>query len=270
MALNSQHHVSVDQLNTVMQSFATKADARFVKVADLDEYTLTKATTADTGFLATYQLFKGDTAVGDKINIPKDFLVKSATLETCSTADTPVTGYVVGDKYIDFVINDKDGTGTGTHLYLLVSDLVDTYTAGNGIDITNNAIAVEVDSSNANGLSVGANGVALATATASTAGAMSAADKDKLDNADVTAYTAGNGIDITSHAVAGVVDSSNANGLSVGANGFALATATASTSGVGGSNGAFAATDKEKLDNITPATSAEIQEVCDNIWPVTP
>ena len=105
------------------------------------EYTITKQTTADTGFIATYQLFKAGAAVGDKINIPKDYLVKSATLETCSTADVPVAGYKVGDKYIDFVINTKDGSGTDEHLYILVSNLIDTYTGGKGITVTSNKIA---------------------------------------------------------------------------------------------------------------------------------
>ena len=37
----------------------------------------------------------------------------------------PVTGYVVGDKYIDFVINAKDSSATDEHMYILVSDLVE-------------------------------------------------------------------------------------------------------------------------------------------------
>lgn len=38
----------------------------------VDEYILTKAATADPGYFATYQLFKGDTPVGNKINIPRN------------------------------------------------------------------------------------------------------------------------------------------------------------------------------------------------------
>ena len=129
---------------------------------------------------------------------------------------------------------------------------VTAYTAGNGADITNHVVSAVVDTTNANGLSVGANGIALAAATASTAGAMSAADKSKLDEADVTAYTAGNGIDITSHAVSAVVDTTNANGLSVGASGLALATATASTAG------AMSAADKAKLDDFVAADATDV------------
>lgn len=103
--------------------------------AAADTYTVKKADTADTGFSATYQLYKvasggTETAVGEKINIAKDFLVKSASIETVTTADSPYTGAAVGDKYIDFVINTKEGTDTAEHLYLAVNELVDVYKTG--------------------------------------------------------------------------------------------------------------------------------------------
>lgn len=87
--------------------------------------TVEKKSTADTGFLASYVVKQNGSQVGATINIPKDFLVKSGSVKTCTVADQPVTGYVVGDKYLDLVINTKDGTGSDEHLYVLVSDLVD-------------------------------------------------------------------------------------------------------------------------------------------------
>lgn len=150
--------------------------------------TVEKLTTATTGYAASYQVKANGTAVGSTIDIPKDFVVKAATLGTVTTADVPYQGAQVGDKYIDLTINTTDASETATHIYLPVNDLVDVYTAGNGINVSNtNAISVVVDSSNANGLSVGSNGVALALATASTsgvggsAGALSAADKEYID-----------------------------------------------------------------------------------------
>jgi len=223
------------------------ADKHYLQEANLPSYTIKKQAEAETGYAHTYQLFEVtgegasavETAVGAKINIPKDMVVQSATVETVETADVPYEGAQVGDKYIDLVIANADNT----HVYIPVNDLVDVYTAGNGINITGNAVSVVINGTNANGLSVTANGVELAVATTTTAGAMSAADKSKLDDADVTAYTAGNGVDITSHEVSGVVDSSNANGLSVGANGFAMGLASASA------NGAMSSADKAKLDD---------------------
>ena len=170
-----------------LQTLATKVKTLFnSSVTSVD---LAKDTTATEGYAASYTLSVNGTPLSTKINIPKDFLVKSATLATVSTADTPYTGAVIGDKYIDFVINAKDASdGTGAeHIYLPVSDLVDTYTAGNGLSLSSGAFSVAIDSTNANGLSVSASGLALATATASTSGtggsngAMSATDKEKLN-----------------------------------------------------------------------------------------
>lgn len=91
--------------------------------------TVEKKQTAETGYLATYEVKQNGTKVGASINIPKDYLVKSATVGIVSTANNPVSGYVIGDKYLDFVINTKDNTGTDEHLYVLVSDLIDIYEA---------------------------------------------------------------------------------------------------------------------------------------------
>ncbi len=156
----------------------------YALATDIVNYTIQKQATAESGYSATYQLFAGETAVGDKINIPKDMVVESGTVETVETADTPYEGAKVGDKYIDLVIANK----ASSHIYIPVTDLIDTYTGGNGINVANNSISIVVDGSNANGLSVGANGLALAEATSSAAGAMSASDKSKLD--DITVATA--------------------------------------------------------------------------------
>ena len=104
--------------------------------------TVEKQASADTGYTATYVIKQGGTALSPKINIPKDYLVKSASMGTCTTADSPVSGYTVGDKYLDFVINTKDSSATDEHLYILVSDLIDTYTAGSGLTLSNNEFSI--------------------------------------------------------------------------------------------------------------------------------
>lgn len=174
-------------INT-LRAFLTKCDDRYARSGDIpgvDSYTITKLATASEGYAATYQLNKNGAAVsGSVINIPKDYLVKSAQVLTCSAADTPVSGYVIGDKYIDFVVNTVDNDGNTSHIYLLVSELVDTYTGGSGITISNQNV-VSVNLGTANGLSVDSNGLNLAAATTSSAGAMSAADKTKLNSCTV-------------------------------------------------------------------------------------
>ena len=187
-------------------------------VAAAGKVNLIEAATATSGYLKTYILAAGVSQESDvvesgtgknligKINIPKDFLVKSASVETVETADAPYTGAQVGDKYIDFVINSKDNDATASHVYLPVNDLVDVYTGGNGVNINNSNVvsldldtnggleltgstdgqkqlAIKLDSTNANGLALTSAGLKLALATQSAAGAMSAADKVKIDKA---------------------------------------------------------------------------------------
>ena len=148
------------------------------------EYTMVEQGTPETGFAKTYYLTKDNVQVGAKINIPKDLVISSGEVKTVTTADVPYEGAVVGDKYIDLTLNDS----SADHIYIPVNDLVDAYTAGDGIAISSaNVVSAVVDSSNANGLSVGANGLALAEATTSTAGAMSSADKTKLNGIETGA-----------------------------------------------------------------------------------
>lgn len=155
-----------------------KADGLYVKDHAVN---VIKKATANDGYIATYQVTVDGTVVGADINIPKDYLVKSADIKVVDTADTPYTGAKVGDKYIDFVVNTVEGSGNENHIYLSVQDLVDEYTAGDGIEISaTNVIAIKLGT-NANGLKVGANGLELDTATTTAAGAMSAADKTKVD-----------------------------------------------------------------------------------------
>lgn len=105
------------------------------------EYTIVKSNAPETGYSATYQLMKDNVAVGEKINIPKDMVVQSGSVKEVTEPDQPVAGYRVGDKYIDLVLANAELS----HIYILVNDLVDIYTAGAGITITNRAINVDTE-----------------------------------------------------------------------------------------------------------------------------
>lgn len=153
-----------------------------------------KKQTANTGYAASYTVKANGTALSPDIDIPKDFLVKSATLETSTAQNYSDVGCsAAGKKYIDFTINTVGNDETADHIYLPVEDLVDVYTNGNGLNLSNNEFSIKIDSSSVGGLTVGSGGLKLATATADTysngtktadgvAGAMSSADKYKLDN----------------------------------------------------------------------------------------
>lgn len=168
-----------DLAEKIHTDYATKEELGAIKVP---EYSVVKQGTAEAGYLSTYYLTKDGAQTGEKINIPKDFLVNSADILEVEEADQPYDGAKVGDLYIDFVVNSKDADDTATHIYLPVNELVDAYTGGNGIEVTpSNVISAKIDTANANGLGVTVAGFKLDLATATTAGAMSAADKTKLD-----------------------------------------------------------------------------------------
>ena len=168
-----------DLAEKIHTDYATKEELGAIKVP---EYSVVKQGTAEAGYLSTYYLTKDGAQTGEKINIPKDFLVNSADILEVEEADQPYDGAKVGDLYIDFVVNSKDADDTATHIYLPVNELVDAYTGGNGIEVTpSNVISAKIDTANANGLGVTAAGFKLDLATTTTAGAMSAADKTKLD-----------------------------------------------------------------------------------------
>ena len=149
------------------------------------EYEIVKLSTATDGYLATYQLQKDGAKAGANIDIPKDYLVKSAEIKTSTGTGDP-SGFPAGTKYIDFTINTYDttaGTGTESHIYLNVEDLVDAYTAGNGIEISDaNVVSAKVVA--ANGLSVDNTGIKMGLASATAAGAMSSDAFTKLDGVE--------------------------------------------------------------------------------------
>ena len=158
------------------------------------EYSIVKDTTAQDGFIATYHLTKDGANVGTAINIPKDYLVKSAEVKVATGSDA--SGFPAGTTYIDFVVNTYDttsGSGTESHIYLNVETLVKTHTAGNGISISDtNVISAKVVA--ANGLSVDANGIKMAVASTTANGAMTSDMVKKLNGLEsFHKYTATNG-----------------------------------------------------------------------------
>ena len=150
------------KLDPATGNAASLSDAGLmVTVPAAAEYTIAKLTTAEAGYLATYQLQKDGTGVGEKINIPKDYLVKSAEVKTSTGTGDP-SGFPKDTKYIDFTINTYDtesGSGTESHIYLNVADLVDVYTSGSG---ENDAVKIAISSDNKISATVTNKGITLA------------------------------------------------------------------------------------------------------------
>lgn len=104
------------------------------------------AGTPDTGFAATYNIKQGDgttqSLIG-KINIPKDLLLQSASIETVGAEPNTLesaNNLTTGDSYIKLIANTVDGDNAQTPLVIPISDIFDlqradesTITLSNGL-----------------------------------------------------------------------------------------------------------------------------------------
>lgn len=151
------------------------ADGLMVTIPEVNVPVYDIVKDADSGdYAAIYHLTKDGTNTGAAINIPKDLFVKEGKV-----VDNP-TGQPAG-KYIELTLQNQDNP-----IYINVADLVDAYTAGNGITISKtNEVSAKVVA--ANGLSVDKDGIKMAVASADANGAMSSDDFSKLAGIDTGA-----------------------------------------------------------------------------------
>lgn len=119
-------------------SLEVKNDGVYVNVPSQIAYSMQKKSTADAGFLATYQLTANGTPIGTNINIPKDMVISSGEVKTVDTADEPYAGALVGDKYIELTLANADND----KLYIAVNDLIEYVTSGSNV---NDMIVISID-----------------------------------------------------------------------------------------------------------------------------
>ena len=181
--------------NTVAKALS---DLRTELVAAL-KITLNVVGTPTNDYLKTYILSQGTNEIG-RIDIPKDLVVTSGSLVHGTWTDDTFTEDPKGpDTALKLIIaNQKEP------VYINTKDLVDYYTAGNGINIdnTHNTIALKLDANGEPFLTVGVDGLKLD-------GVQVAIDKAvndaKLDGSD--------GISITSNKVKAVAAKFSASAL---------------------------------------------------------
>ena len=153
----------------------------FVPTVSVPEYAIEKQETAEEGYSVSYKLKKtvdGEVSyVGDVINIAKDLVLKSATLEVVTETGVPYESAVVGDPYICMVFNDANTS----NLYIPVRGLVDKLEAGTGISIEDNIVSVKI-AADSHGLVAVDGALAINLATRNSDGAMSKEDKRILDS----------------------------------------------------------------------------------------
>lgn len=164
------------KLDPAEGNIATLSDAGLKVTAptvNVPVYSLTKDATS-TDYAAVYHLTKDGANVGEAINIPKDLFVESGEI-----VENPA-GQPEG-KYLKLVLQNQTAP-----VYINVADLVDAYTAGNGITISDtNEVSAKVVAGN--GLSVGTDGIKMGAASGTADGAMSSADFTKLAGIDAGA-----------------------------------------------------------------------------------
>ena len=97
-----------------------------------------------------YVFKQGDTEIGT-INIPKDLVVTSGAVVICEKE-----GDNFGKKCLELTLT------SGDIVHIPVNELVDVYTSGNGVDITDaNVVSVKLDAASESFLTVGVDGVKL-------------------------------------------------------------------------------------------------------------
>ena len=131
--------------------------------------TVTVEAVTDTSLFKKYIVKQNGAQVGVSIDIPKDMVVQSGSIVTgiwnnnvfTEDAQQPGSGT---DKALKLIIANQS-----TPIYINVADLVDAYTAGTGISISNaNQISVNPATSSAlGGVKIGANITVLADGTIS-------------------------------------------------------------------------------------------------------
>ena len=180
-------------LGTGFSEDFTVADALAALADELEEkltISLDVAGEPTSGYLKTYELKQGGELIG-KIDIPKDLVVTSGSL---------VHGYWSGDTFTE----DEEGPDTAIKLvianqeepvYINTKDLVDYYTAGNGIEIDNahNTISIKYNAHSEEFLVVDEDGIRVE-------GIQAAIDK----KADEERLEASDGISIASNKVKAV------------------------------------------------------------------
>lgn len=255
---NKGYAVAADLGALASKDEVAKSDLASALAAEIEG----KANTADLGALASKdEVAESDlaTALATKINNKAD-------------AATTIAGYGITDAYTKTEVDNAIGEAQASVLkpggsldadevvaaLLVAGNLGKVYnlneditTDGNFVDGTGKKITagtniyiVDVDTTGSTptykfDVLAGEYGVA----TESANGLMSATDKAKLNNADVTPYTGdGTVVSVTNHQIN-------------------VAGASPSTSGVGGNAGTMSASDKEKLDDIQIATTSEVEAV---------
>lgn len=132
-------------------------------------------------YAKSYVLSQGNKEIGT-INIPKDMVVSSGSLQSVTSVDNPYVGAKVGDKYVDLVIANS----TSEHIYIPVSDLIDTYLAGEGLTLKDSKFSIKKDTASESYLTVSSDGVKVSGIDSALEGKVDKEEGKQLSTNDYT------------------------------------------------------------------------------------
>ena len=115
--------ISADEGNAL--SLASDGLKVTIPEVTIPEYSLKKLDAATAGMSASYQLTKDGAGIGAVIDIPKDMMVKSGSVQTYEAGSLPA-GVTEPGTYIVLVLNDA----AETKLYINVGNLIEYVTSG--------------------------------------------------------------------------------------------------------------------------------------------
>ena len=115
--------ISADEGNAL--SLAADGLKVTIPKVTVPEYSMKKLDAATAGMSASYQLTKDGTGIGAVIDIPKDMMVKSGSVQTYEAGSLPA-GLTEAGTYIVLVLNDS----AETKLYINVGNLIEYVTSG--------------------------------------------------------------------------------------------------------------------------------------------
>ena len=115
--------ISADEGNAL--SLAADGLKVTIPKVTVPEYSMKKLDAATAGMSASYQLTKDGTGIGAVIDIPKDMMVKSGSVQTYEVGSLP-SGVTEAGTYIVLVLNDT----AETKLYINVGNLIEYVTSG--------------------------------------------------------------------------------------------------------------------------------------------
>ena len=115
--------ISADEGNAL--SLASDGLKVTIPEVTVPEYSMKKLDAATAGMSASYQLTKDGTGIGAVIDIPKDMMVKSGSVQTYEAGSLPA-GVTEPGTYIVLVLNDT----AETKLYINVGNLIEYVTSG--------------------------------------------------------------------------------------------------------------------------------------------